>query len=237
MTDDKEHFVLADKNGIPDLVCIGLFLVFISIFFAKTIFFGQAITHLNSLSQTDAFWNPSSKGCIVWNHYDPSLYLVGAPLIILIQKLVLSGQLPLWSPYNSCGMPLIFDPEFMALSLNRWLFSPLFPYLYNLGIVAKVAMAGVGTYIFARLMKLPPLLSLFACITFVCCPFVLWQEELPFESWLYPFTFCAFVITARMRKHLEGGSVFRFLCCFCCSVQPSKYNHEFNGLRVHFRPC
>src|SRR4029453_8821309 len=86
---------------------------------------------------------------------DPSLVQLMVPYYFLVAKLWHGGQLPLWNPYNGCGVPLIGDIQSTALSPLRLLLA-LCPsmYIYNLSLVIEVAVAALGTFVLARSLSL-----------------------------------------------------------------------------------
>lgn len=62
-----------------------------------------------------------------------------------------AGELPLWNPYNNCGMPFLAQWNTMTL-YPLSLFYLLFPLSWSLGVfcVGHLFMAGMGMYFLAR---------------------------------------------------------------------------------------
>jgi hypothetical protein len=77
-----------------------------------------------------------------------------APWTNLAWQQVHSAHLPLWNPYSALGMPLAFNWESAVFSPQAILgyLAPL-RYAYTTSIVATLLIAGSGTYVFCRAVK------------------------------------------------------------------------------------
>ena len=91
-------------------------------------------------------------------------------------------NLPLWNPYAAYGTPFAaamlaqpFFPLTAALSLHPT------PWTYNFFIVARLLLAGLLTYLFARLF-LPHLPSLFSAVTFMLTGYFILFLDMPHLS-------------------------------------------------------
>ena len=85
-------------------------------------------------------------GAYSWHHY---------PLMNLNSQAYLSGQLPLWNPYNGMGQPLVadqqsggFSPMYLPLFVNSSLFT------WDLFMILRLLTAFIFTYLLARRLKL-----------------------------------------------------------------------------------
>lgn len=98
------------------------------------------------------------------------------PWQILDWKAVHAGQLPLWNPYSLLGMPLAFNFEAAPFGLTVAI-GYAFPLhlAHTATIVARLLVAGSGTYVFARLLGLDRLAALFGASVFeLCGAFTIW---------------------------------------------------------------
>jgi len=77
------------------------------------------------------------------------------------------GHLPLWNPYSALGMPLAFNWQSGAFSLQA-AFGYLFPVhlAYTVQAVVTLMVAGSGAYVFGRVLRLGTLGSLLAATGF-----------------------------------------------------------------------
>ena len=85
----------------------------------------------------------------------------------LIGESIRQGILPLWNPYIFGGMPLLATVYPGALYPPSWLFAFLSPvWAINIVVITTFQLALIGTYLFARSVKLSKLGALVAAITF-----------------------------------------------------------------------
>jgi len=150
-----------------------------------------------ALVYAQAPWNaiaPTSVGR--WMNGDlgdvPYLYY---PWAVLARHLIHAGTFPAWNPYAFGGTPLFANSEIAWLSpfsLPLW----ILPLNYAFGVAAalKLWLAGFGTYLLARELRLSFLPALLAAIAFALCSFnVVWLSYgifvsvaalLPWALWL-----------------------------------------------------
>lgn len=126
-------------------------ILLVLIFFWKTIFLGQAISNLDLLNQLDLIFNPGLKQSCLSINIDPTACLHMIPYQIFADRTLATHTLPLWNDLTGCGRPFAADlasPSWAPLNL---LFRAENPYIYNLGIVIKLTLGVIGTYILARI--------------------------------------------------------------------------------------
>jgi hypothetical protein len=122
------------------------------------------------------------------------------PYIKLVsQQYWTEGRLPLWNPYAGYGTPLAaamqpqpFYPLLVLLSLDPT------PWAYNLFLIGRLLLAGLLTFLFARLF-LTFLPSLFAAIAFMLSGYFILYLSMPHLSVevLLPGLFLAFEFLLR----------------------------------------
>jgi hypothetical protein len=101
--------------------------------------------------------------------------LADVPLVVrpwheLMRRLLHDGVLPAWNSHVLTGIPFIANPQtglFSPLSLPLW----ILPFSYALGLVAalKLWVAGLGTYLLVRELRLGFLPGLLAAVAFAFC--------------------------------------------------------------------
>jgi hypothetical protein len=117
------------------------------------------------------------------------------PWHVLARQLIHAGTFPAWDPHALGGVPLLANPQVAWLSpftVVTW----LLPLNYALGLAAafKLFLAGFGTYLLARSLRLDFWPAMLAATSFALCAFdVVWLEHgvqvsvavfLPWTLWL-----------------------------------------------------
>lgn len=136
--------------------------------------------------------------------------------IIINRQFWHEGRAPLWNPFSAYGTPLAaamlpqpFYPLTALLSLD------VTPWTYNLFVVFRLFLAGLLTFIFARLF-LDFLPSLFTAISFMLTGYLSLNLGLPFLSVdvLLPGLFLSFELLLRKNSWgaVAGAAVVIFLC-------------------------
>jgi len=92
----------------------------------------------------------------------------------LCARLLRSGQLPLWNPYNGLGVPLLADSISQPLApfFLPFLFRPT-PWVYSLCLVLQVLWGGAGMLLFLRRIGLGAAAQTFGALLFSFGPFTL----------------------------------------------------------------
>jgi len=117
------------------------------------------------------------------------------PWDVLARRLIHTGTFPAWNPYALGGTPFFGNPEVAWLSpfsLPLW----ILPLHYGLGVAAalKLWVAGFGTYLLTRELKLGFWPAMLAGVSFAFCAFdIAWLSHgvqvsvavmLPWSLWL-----------------------------------------------------
>jgi len=107
-----------------------------------------------------------------------------------------AGRIPLWNPYENCGMPVLADVTSSVFYPGKLLFLlPLeFAFRFKLYIIAHVVLAALGSYWLARTWKAGQPAAAMAAIAYSCGGNVVFQYSnvvfLVGAAWL-PFTVLA----------------------------------------------
>ncbi|MHB1518989.1 MAG: YfhO family protein [Acidimicrobiales bacterium] len=129
------------------------------------------------------------------------------PWTSLVWTQVHHGQLPLWNPYSALGTPLAFNWQsaaFSVTSIASWL-APL-RFAYTVQVVLTIVIAGTGTYMFGRTLRLGVMASAFAGVVF--------ELGGPFFGWVgWPvasvFAWSGWLLAALLLVHRGGRRRFR----------------------------
>ncbi len=102
------------------------------------------------------------------------------PWRLLLHRAVHSNQLPLWSPYQYCGYPIVGNGQLGLFYPPNWLLVFLNPHKFlGISLALHFFLAGLFTFCFCRLLRLSILASLFAALAFSYGGFMITWAELP----------------------------------------------------------
>jgi len=132
-----------------------LYFSLICLIYPQVVFLGRSL--IPSLYYPKQFNPPGYEGIEPVNTFNidlgtPSFYEV--PINRLIGKMYLKGMIPLWNPYQGCGMPLLAQYSTRALfpyqvleNISPW-------WLWDYFILGRLLIAGFFTFLFLRLFGL-----------------------------------------------------------------------------------
>jgi len=151
-------------------------------FWAPCLFFGRA----PATSQHQSWmvpWREAQPPEIVGRQWDPLLWDSVAqfyPWRVLLRRGLRSGELPLWSPYQYCGYPLVGNGQSGIFYPLNWLLLIL-PAAKFLGVslTLHLFIAGLLTFYFCRLLRLSVIPALFAALAFSYGGFMVTWALLP----------------------------------------------------------
>ncbi|HEY9778090.1 MAG TPA: YfhO family protein [Planktothrix sp.] len=173
-------------------VIVGLVALVAAVFW-KTVFHGEPISRIARLATWDSAFAQYSHGASAL--MDPSVVQLTVPYFMLVAKLWHLGQVPLWNPYNACGVPLLADPQAFVLEPVHSLMA-LFPTMqcYNFVLVTEIAIGVVSTFVLARSINASRVAAVLAGLAYAFCPLNQWfVEQLGNGYFLFPLTFWLFV--------------------------------------------
>lgn len=173
--------------------------------FGRTVFLGESVSRLDLLARWDSIFSGFKSGTIVG--IDSSSILFLAPYNFFVARLWRQGELPVWNSLSELGCPLLADPESAVFSPFNWLLiaDPTLT-SYNLLLVLKLIILALGTYLFARRLRLGQWSCVFAAVTAGFCPLNQWYLELIGAGYcLTPLLFWAFT---RLADNVSGVGDF-----------------------------
>ncbi len=208
--------------------CSGILFI-VLLFFSPTVFLGEPISRICYLANWDSLFGAYASRAA--NPIDPSFAQLMIPYFFAAAKMLHAGQVPLWNPYNACGLPLIGDIQSSALSpLNLLLAVWPCMYVYNIGMVLTVAIAGVATYALARSLGLGWGAAMFASLSFAFCPFNLWYLELTTRGYCWHPLVCWLFVRAAKRPTLARS----YLAGAACAIMILSGHPEVSFFGVVF---
>ncbi len=102
------------------------------------------------------------------------------PWRLLSHRALRSNQLPLWSPYQYCGYPVVGNGQSSIFYPPNWLLRFLHPIRFlGISLALHFFLAGLMTFYLCRLLRLGVLPSLFAAVAFSYGGFMVTWAELP----------------------------------------------------------
>ena len=139
------------------------------------------------------------------------------PWTNLVWTEVHQGHLPLWNPYSALGMPLAFNWESAPLSLPV-LIGYLFPVrlAYTVQVIVTLVVAGTGTYVLGKVIRLGMLGCMTAAITFELCGPLMANLGWPLASvWSWGgWAFAAILLVLRGTKRPQAIAFLAIVIAF-----------------------
>ncbi len=215
---------------IPALLLLGM-----AVTFWKTTFLGLPISKLSRIVSWDSmFAGINVHGSISNGLMDPSLIQLMIPYYMLVAKLWHAGHIPLWNQFSASGVPLLADPQSLVLSpLHLILAVCPNMHAYNLILVCQMGLGAVGTYLFARELKLNRTPAVAAALSFAFCPYLIWFLELIGNGYMfYPIVFWSFARLAARPSLFSACLSAVTVACMVLSGHPevSFYGAGFGAL-------
>ena len=139
------------------------------------------------------------------------------PWTNLVWTEVHQGHLPLWNPYSALGMPLAFNWESAPMSVPV-LIGYLFPVrlAYTVQVIVTLVVAGTGTYVLGKVLRLGMLGCMTAAITFELCGPLMANLGWPLASvWSWGgWAFAAILLVLRGTKRPQAIAFLAIVIAF-----------------------
>ncbi|HEY65113.1 MAG TPA: oligosaccharide flippase family protein [Caldilineae bacterium] len=187
------------------------------LFLIPILWFAPVLTGHRTLLPADNFftWEPwrsfaDQMGVDVpHNELLSDLILENYPWKRFIRESLRARQIPLWNPYIFSGMPFLADAQHSGLyplSMLFWVM-PL-PMAYGWFTALQIALAGLGMYAFARVLRLSRPAALVGAIAYMLSGFfmvsVVFTMIIAAAAWLPALLACIEIV---VRKQEEKGDV------------------------------
>jgi len=180
-------------------------------FFYKVVFFNYVLVDMSALS-LKLPWSEHLSQKLVgadhpYRHSDSSsLYF---PIFKFYSKELKAGNLPLWMPTLAGGYPILANST--SLILNPFTLFALLPDSalgYSWALIAKLFLAGLGLFLYLRLLKIKRIPALLGSIVYMFNSLAMLKLEIPWMTqclWGIPFIFFFFEKTIRTKKFLSAA--------------------------------
>lgn len=180
------------------------------LWFGPVVFGAKTLLPADNLYQYEP-WRSSAPQLGVGEPHNAllsDLVLENYPWKHLIRQAVSQGELPLWNPYLFTGVPFMAAGQHSALYPPSLVYYVLpLPIAYGVFTWLMVALAGMSTYIFARVLRVGRAGALFAGIAYMFSGFfissVVFQMMIAGAAWL-PLVLA--LIELVVRKQEEKGN-------------------------------
>ncbi len=174
------------------------------------------------------------------DYFNPSLVDVPTsyyPWNVLARQLIHAGTFPAWNPYAFAGTPFFANPEVAWLSpfsLPLW----ILPLHFALGLAAavKLWLAGFGTYLLVRELRLSFWPALVAGLSFALCTFnVVWLTYGVHVSVavMLPWTIWLIERIVRRGRSLDGLALVVVVAVVMTAGHPGTQLHVLAGAVVY----
>jgi hypothetical protein len=172
-----------------DIPFILILIFLLSIFFYDVLFMGRSLSTSSLLPGA----TPQGPFNYTENRVKPFTFdlsgnaLVNEPNPYIIKKAVDEGSLPLWSPYEGLGMPLLGNPNTEVLNPLK---APLNlmpgPFMQDVFFLLRLLLLGIFTYLFLREAGHEEAASLFGASAYMLSGYSIWWINLhPLSSGSY----------------------------------------------------
>jgi hypothetical protein len=159
------------------------------------------------------------------------------PWNVLARELLHSGTFPAWNPHAFAGTPFFANYEVAWLSpfsLPLW----ILPLDYGLGVAAalKLWMAGFGTYLLVRELRLGFWPGLLAGIAFALCAFnVVWLTHGVQVSVAALLPWCIWLVERIVRRGrgVDGLALAAVVACVVAGGHPGTQVHVLAGALLY----
>ncbi|MCO6451231.1 MAG: YfhO family protein, partial [Caldilineales bacterium] len=193
-----------------DMLALLILLLLPLLWFGPVVFGGQTLLPADNVYQYQPWQSfAESQGIdIPHNALLSDLVLENYPWKLLIRKAISEQQLPLWNPYLFTGVPFLAAGQHSAL----YPFSLVYYFLplsiaYGVFTWLTLALAGINTYIFARILRMGRAGAMFSAIAYMFSGFFIASVVFPMmiaaAAWL-PLLLA--LIEMVVRKQEEKGN-------------------------------
>jgi hypothetical protein len=212
----------------------GLFALFVLVYLWPALVQGHLLSPVAGLYY-DVPWEgvaPHGVGAYVNRQLEDATMLY-YPWQHLARQLVHAGTFPAWNPYAFAGTPFFANAQVAWLSPFSWLMWIL-PFHYAFGLVAalKLWLAGFGTYLLVRELRLSFWPAMLAGVSFALCAFdVVWLAHGVQVSVavLFPWTLWLVERIVRRGRALDGLALAGIVALVLTGGHPGTQLHVLSA--------
>ncbi|MDD5627231.1 MAG: YfhO family protein [Patescibacteria group bacterium] len=134
------------------------------------------------------------------------------------------GHFPLWWPYLTGGYPIFANSTSLMLSFTSPLFIFFAPEIaYSWSIIIKIFLAGIGFFLYLRLLKIKAWAGVFGALAYMLNTLVMLKLEIPWMTqtlWSIPFIFFCLEKVFQTRKFFYSALATVFLSLQFIAAHP-----------------
>lgn len=134
------------------------------------------------------------------------------------------GHFPLWWPYLTGGYPIFANSTSLMFSLTSPLFIFFTPEIaYSWSIIIKILLAGIGFFLYLRLLKIKAWAGVFGALAYMLNTLVMLKLEIPWMTqtlWSIPFIFFCLEKVFQTRKFFYSALATVFLSLQFIAAHP-----------------
>lgn len=151
----------------PDAVAVVALALLPFAIFAQALWPGRVLSPADIL-MTFSPWASLAPGTLAANPLQSDVAFMFDPWLIYAGRAVAAGHFPLWNPHAFAGAPFFANPQTALLFPLTWLAYVLpAPLAITLVMILKLSVAGVGMYLFVRLLAVRPVASAIGAVSFM----------------------------------------------------------------------
>jgi len=162
MSAQKKHVLtrqsISRQHLTEGIVNLGVVLLFVICLYPKAFLPGYDLSGLNGLAAFSP-WKHSSDNQGTYNPLLGDVVTQFIPWDMIVRESLLSGNIPHWNPYNSCGEPLLANGQ-SAVFYPLSFISRFFPHPFLCRVLLKLFCCQLGMYFFLRQLSL----SFWSCL-------------------------------------------------------------------------
>lgn len=160
--------------------------------FSHTFVSEKTVSRFALINKLDALFNSQLQGENISVAEDPSACLQSIPRGFFLQNSLLRHESVLWNPLCGCGQPFLADPANVIWNPIDLVFAPTKQKAYGLGIVLKIVIGALFSYLLCLKNKASPWAASISAIGFALSPRILSSTELATNFEMIPALFLAF---------------------------------------------
>lgn len=204
-----------------------LFLVIVTLaFFYKVVFFDYVLVDMSSLANKLPWvsYLPESLTAQKIPHTHSDSAALYFPIFKFYSEQFKTGNFPTWMPSLAGGYPVLANSTNLMLnpfSLLMLLLSPELGYTWS--IILKIMLAGIGMFLYLRLLKLQRSSALWGALAYMLNSLVMLKLEIPWMTqalWSFPFIIFFLEKTLRQKRFVWAALTALFLACQFVGANP-----------------
>ncbi len=200
------------KTARAELLWVAVLIIFIAIVYGPPLIQGKSLSLASQIGCVDLAFRDDIRAQLK-PPGDWSIFLLHLPNEQIVSHLVKHFELPLWNPYQGCGVSLIGNIVARPFALLSWLAPMCDEPIYSCRLVLQIFLSSLAIGLVASRLRWTSFTKLWLALAWASAPIHLYQYELSSSSWFYPIAlfFLVLAFTSSSLTHLylaAAGLVF-----------------------------